>query len=85
LRLATRPAVKERAANVLHRFKDILDACFADQSFCWSARSPERYFCCGRRYRFGRGLAIAAIILLFAAATLPLSAVLLVPLEDRFP
>jgi uncharacterized SAM-binding protein YcdF (DUF218 family) len=41
--------------------------------------------CFGRRARFGRWLALAAILILFAAATLPLSAVLLAPLENRFP
>ena len=41
--------------------------------------------CFGRHARFGRGLALAAILILLAAATLPLRAVLLAPLEDRFP
>jgi uncharacterized SAM-binding protein YcdF (DUF218 family) len=41
--------------------------------------------CYGRHYRFGRGLALAAILILLAAATLPLRAVLLAPLENRFP
>jgi len=41
--------------------------------------------CFSRYVRLGRGLALAAILLLFAAATLPLSVVLLVPLENRFP
>jgi len=41
--------------------------------------------CYSRHARFGRGLALAAILLLLAAAALPLRAVLLAPLEDRFP
>ena len=41
--------------------------------------------CFGPRARFGRWLALAAILILFAAATLPLRAVLLAPLENRFP
>jgi uncharacterized SAM-binding protein YcdF (DUF218 family) len=41
--------------------------------------------CYGRRYRFGRALTLAAVLLLFGTATLPLRAVLLAPLEDRFP
>jgi uncharacterized SAM-binding protein YcdF (DUF218 family) len=41
--------------------------------------------CYGRHYRFGRGLALVAILILLAAATLPLRAVLLAPLENRFP
>jgi uncharacterized SAM-binding protein YcdF (DUF218 family) len=41
--------------------------------------------CFGRRARFGRGLALAAILLLLAAATLPLGMLLIAPLEDRFP
>jgi len=39
----------------------------------------------GRRARLGRGLALGAILILLAAATLPLRAVLLAPLENRFP
>ena len=41
--------------------------------------------CFGRRARFGRGLALAAILILVAAATLPLGMLLIAPLEDRFP
>jgi uncharacterized SAM-binding protein YcdF (DUF218 family) len=41
--------------------------------------------CYGRHARFGRGLALTAILLLLAAATLPLRAVFLAPLENRFP
>jgi uncharacterized SAM-binding protein YcdF (DUF218 family) len=41
--------------------------------------------CFWRRARFGRGLALAAILILLAAATLPLRALLIAPLEDRFP
>jgi uncharacterized SAM-binding protein YcdF (DUF218 family) len=41
--------------------------------------------CYGRHARFGRRLALAAILILLAAATLPLRAVLLAPLENRFP
>jgi len=39
----------------------------------------------GRRARFGRALALAAILVLIAAAMLPLSALLIAPLENRFP
>jgi uncharacterized SAM-binding protein YcdF (DUF218 family) len=35
--------------------------------------------------RFGRALALTAILILFAAATLPLGMVLIEPLENRFP
>jgi uncharacterized SAM-binding protein YcdF (DUF218 family) len=38
-----------------------------------------------QRARFGRWLAAAAILILFAAATLPLPALMIGPLEDRFP
>jgi uncharacterized SAM-binding protein YcdF (DUF218 family) len=41
--------------------------------------------CNTSRKRFGRGLALAAILILFAAATLPLGMVLIAPLENRFP
>jgi uncharacterized SAM-binding protein YcdF (DUF218 family) len=41
--------------------------------------------CYGRHARFGRRLALAGLLVLLAAATLPLRAVLLAPLEDRFP
>jgi uncharacterized SAM-binding protein YcdF (DUF218 family) len=41
--------------------------------------------CYGRRARFGRGLALAAVLILLTAATLPLGMVLIAPLEDRFP
>lgn len=41
--------------------------------------------CYGRRARFGRVLALAAILVLLAAAILPLGRVLIAPLEDRFP
>jgi uncharacterized SAM-binding protein YcdF (DUF218 family) len=41
--------------------------------------------CYGRHARFGRRLALAAILILLAVATLPLRVVLLAPLEDRFP
>src|SRR5262245_61415788 len=41
--------------------------------------------CYGRRARFGRGLALAAILILLAAAALPLGMMLIAPLEDRFP
>jgi uncharacterized SAM-binding protein YcdF (DUF218 family) len=41
--------------------------------------------CYTRHARFGRGLALAAVLILLAAATLPLRLVLLAPLEDRFP
>ena len=41
--------------------------------------------CFGRRARFGRGLALAAILILVAAATLPVGKLLIAPLEDRFP
>jgi uncharacterized SAM-binding protein YcdF (DUF218 family) len=41
--------------------------------------------CFGRRARFGRGLALTAILILAAAATLPLGVLLIAPIEDRFP
>jgi uncharacterized SAM-binding protein YcdF (DUF218 family) len=41
--------------------------------------------CFGRHARFGRGLALTAILILAAAATLPLGMLLIAPLEDRFP
>jgi uncharacterized SAM-binding protein YcdF (DUF218 family) len=41
--------------------------------------------CFGRRARFGRGLALIAILVLVAAATLPVGKLLIAPLEDRFP
>jgi uncharacterized SAM-binding protein YcdF (DUF218 family) len=41
--------------------------------------------CFGRHARFGRGLALIAILILGAAATLPLGMFLIAPLEDRFP
>jgi uncharacterized SAM-binding protein YcdF (DUF218 family) len=41
--------------------------------------------CFGRHVRFGRGLAVSAILILAAAATLPLGMLLIAPLEDRFP
>jgi uncharacterized SAM-binding protein YcdF (DUF218 family) len=40
--------------------------------------------CYSRHYRFGRGLALASVLLLLAAAMLPLPALLLAPLENRF-
>jgi uncharacterized SAM-binding protein YcdF (DUF218 family) len=39
----------------------------------------------GRHARFGRALALAAILILVAAATLPVGISLIAPLEDRFP
>ena len=41
--------------------------------------------CYGRRARFGRVLALTAILVLLAAAILPAGMVLIAPLEDRFP
>jgi uncharacterized SAM-binding protein YcdF (DUF218 family) len=41
--------------------------------------------CFGPHGRFGRGLALAAIVILLAAATLPLGMLFIAPLEDRFP
>jgi uncharacterized SAM-binding protein YcdF (DUF218 family) len=41
--------------------------------------------CFGRHARFGRGLALAAILILAAVATLPIGVLLIAPLEDRFP
>ncbi len=41
--------------------------------------------CYGRRARFGRALALTAILILVAAATLPLGILLIAPLEERFP
>lgn len=39
----------------------------------------------GRHARVGRALALAAILILAAAATLPVGMLLIAPLEDRFP
>lgn len=39
----------------------------------------------GRRARFGRVLALTAILVLLAAAILPVGMLLIAPLEDRFP
>jgi uncharacterized SAM-binding protein YcdF (DUF218 family) len=41
--------------------------------------------CYGRRARFGRALALTAILILVAAAILPVGVLLIAPLEDRFP
>jgi uncharacterized SAM-binding protein YcdF (DUF218 family) len=41
--------------------------------------------CSGRRAPFGRGLGLAAVLILLAAAILPLGMLLIAPLEDRFP
>jgi uncharacterized SAM-binding protein YcdF (DUF218 family) len=41
--------------------------------------------CFGRHAGFGRGLALTAMLILIAAATLPLGMLLIAPLEDRFP
>src|ERR1700733_9649059 len=41
--------------------------------------------CYGRHARFGRALALTAILLLAAAATLPVGVFLIAPLENRFP
>ena len=41
--------------------------------------------CYGRRAGLGRGLALVAILILVAAATLPVGKLLIAPLEDRFP
>jgi uncharacterized SAM-binding protein YcdF (DUF218 family) len=41
--------------------------------------------CFGRHARFGRGLALTAILILVAAAILPVGVLLIAPLEDRFP
>ena len=41
--------------------------------------------CFGQHARFGRGLALTAILLLVAVATLPVGVLLIAPLEDRFP
>ena len=41
--------------------------------------------CYSRHARFGRGLALTAILVLLAVAFLPVSALLMAPLEDRFP
>jgi uncharacterized SAM-binding protein YcdF (DUF218 family) len=41
--------------------------------------------CYGRGARLGRVLALAAILILLAAAILPLGMALIAPLEDRFP
>jgi uncharacterized SAM-binding protein YcdF (DUF218 family) len=41
--------------------------------------------CFGQRARLGRGLALTAILILLAAAILPIGILLIAPLEDRFP
>jgi hypothetical protein len=41
--------------------------------------------CFGRYARLGRGLALAAILILITAASLPVGKLLIAPLEDRFP
>jgi len=41
--------------------------------------------CNSRRARFGRALALAAILILLAGATLPLRGLMIGPLENRFP
>ena len=41
--------------------------------------------CYGRHARFGRALALTAILLFAAAATLPVGVFLIAPLENRFP
>ena len=41
--------------------------------------------CYTRHKRFGRALALAAILILAAAAILPVGKILIAPLEDRFP
>jgi uncharacterized SAM-binding protein YcdF (DUF218 family) len=39
----------------------------------------------GRHARLGRALALAAVLILVAAATLPIGMLPIAPLEDRFP
>jgi uncharacterized SAM-binding protein YcdF (DUF218 family) len=41
--------------------------------------------CYGRHARFGRALALSAILILVAAAALPVGVLLMSPLENRFP
>ena len=41
--------------------------------------------CFGRHARFGRGLALAAVLILFAAAVPPMGELMIAPLENRFP
>src|ERR1700734_2169033 len=41
--------------------------------------------CYGRQAGLGRGVALIAILILVAAATLPVGKLLIAPLEDRFP
>jgi uncharacterized SAM-binding protein YcdF (DUF218 family) len=41
--------------------------------------------CYGQRARFGRALALSAILIFVVAATLPVGVLLLSPLENRFP
>jgi uncharacterized SAM-binding protein YcdF (DUF218 family) len=41
--------------------------------------------CFGPYVRFGRALALAAVLILAGAATLPVGMLLIAPLEDRFP
>jgi uncharacterized SAM-binding protein YcdF (DUF218 family) len=67
---------------------------FASKIF-WTIASPINLLlfaaligvllCYGRRARFGRDLALTAVLILLAAATLPVGKLLIAPLEDRFP
>jgi uncharacterized SAM-binding protein YcdF (DUF218 family) len=78
------PQPRDRAFSVFRRFEDVLDACVADQPLLFGTLAGV-ILCYTRHAQFGRGLALAAILILLAIATLPLRGVLLAPLENRFP
>ena len=88
MRQASALAMKRREAGALPVF-------FIVSKIFWMLASPINLLlfaalvgvllCFGRRARFGRGLALTAVLILVAAATLPLGVLLIAPLEDRFP
>ena len=74
----------KRGTDVFHRLEEPLDACFAGQPPV-VRRACRRSACNGPRARFGRALALVAILILLAGATLPLRGLMIGPLENRFP
>ena len=68
---------------------------FVASKIFWMAASPVSLLligallgallCFGRHARFGRWLALAAILILFSLAMSPIGQALIAPLEDRFP
>ena len=68
---------------------------FITSKIFWMLASPVNLLLCGalvgvllaygRHARFGRALALAAILVLVAAANSPIGVILIAPLEDRFP